>query len=277
MDEAAIKDVENLEYLSRKTLQAYSIRNTLFLRRYLLLASIERDYDKIGVNPQFYDRLNHCLEEEKKLLGILENSGNEIKNNIAFALMQFLEIERKMNRTIKDIPLPHNKALSAKEASKFLKQIIEFLTQVIQDIRGIRKRMFSEEIFLSRKTKESFKMFIEDWEKEAAANQKLDTKMEYILKIHRRLIDTMRFDWISFGGIAIALGAPINAAMWANGGDERNLYGAGAFLLAGAAVIVANFIAEMAGISRKSLVESQREMVLLKDLEKKWISSKTRL
>ncbi|MFH1181531.1 MAG: hypothetical protein V1702_01095 [Candidatus Woesearchaeota archaeon] len=268
----------NLNYTCRKVLQAYRIRMSLFQKRYILLSEIDREYGRIANKESLFIQLRNILDREKRVLSIIEKSQPEVGNNLGYALRQLEEARRISGAYLKNIPLPHNKALPVKEAEEFLLQMINGLRQMTVDIEGVKARMAAEEQFLTEKSENKsvlFMQYLKAWEAEVRANESMMAHINGILNANRSLVvDKMRVDWMSLMGVLSAGVAGIIAIRAVSTGSETAAMAAKIVMASGAVWIIASFLYNLSSLSKEVFLETRREEQLLKDLESKMARGK---
>jgi hypothetical protein len=263
----AEQELERFKELCTKVVQAYRIRMKLFSRREVLLFEIDRDYGKISNLQAFCSELSHILEQEKKLLGIVEGGEQQISNNIKYALSRFEAVNAAVGK-LSVIRLPHNRMLSVREFNDFLLRMISFLRQMELDIEGIKTRMAVEENFVNEKTTILFMQYLKAWEEEAKANELMMAHLNSAFKSNVKMIEVLRDYWLAFGGVLTGVAGALSGFIGGNGIVGNDII-SGRIIYIGVGLIIANVFWTLFSSGPFGSIDAEREGKVLRDLKKK--------
>jgi hypothetical protein len=160
----------------------------------------------------FYSILDTNLKREIKLIEIIRRADKEGESNIIYALNQLKKYERMfggpmhhwyedkyedksnivrptMSSSFRDwIEDYSTRKLHTGNVYGFLKQMIEFLDMMQEDLLRVENRMVYEDLFLEKRDKANFDEFFFAWSDELNSNEELIIHFRKILKKYKKLI-----------------------------------------------------------------------------------------
>ncbi|MGV8086620.1 MAG: hypothetical protein ACP5N1_03245 [Candidatus Woesearchaeota archaeon] len=268
------KEIEGLRYVSNKIIQAYRMRMELFIQRYNLLMSIDKNFDVISINPNFYAALDNILKKEEAILKIIKGDETKVGNNILYALEQLKKYNDSLGRRYgfnDKILEKGTKRLSGEDVSNFLQKMILFLEEMKKDLDGIEKRMEIEEEFIKKQTFEQFNNFILAWEDELKANDRMMKRFQSTLNSSQKIIRQWETE-----GYELLTGGPV-------GGFFSLMAGAGGFLTpalavlggaVGVSMLMIGLVVYFGSLSKEGLQLVSKEQDMISNFKKKRIIDK---
>ena len=264
----ARRELKQLQFLSKKALQAHRIRLKLMQGRRKLLEKIEHNFANIANNPRFYSTLDITLKREEQLLEIAKRSEKGEENILLAAIQRLRVYYRKYGN--KDTPLTFfdidGKKISGSDAGRFIMSMIQFLEQINRDLSNVEQRMEIERRFIESKSPEHFKDFLDAWGREQESNNQ--TLQDYLRLIQnnddvlRSPVRNMTRVWQG-GVVGTAFGIGGIGTLFV---PKMGLEGSIAVWLGGLLAVLAAWIDSEGELIKGELIETSKDKQILRDL-----------